>query len=96
MPEFRTDLIPPGVLKTIQLRERHGKRKFSWLELDEILVELVRVAERLMGSDSGGRKKDFVVKTLNDLIDLPLLTESQEAFIFNLLVELAVARAKGW
>lgn len=57
----------------------------------EKLVELVLQAEETFVSEkSGDEKKKFVVDTLNNFVDIPLIPEFIEAKLIDSAIDLAV------
>ena len=55
----------------------------------KIVGECIVEAEKLMGM-SGANKKDYVVKALNAVIDIPFIPEAIEAKIIGLIVDIVV------
>ena len=52
----------------------------------------IELAEELYSNyeKAGSKKREFVVELLNSKLDLPFLSEKIEAYIFGLIVDVAV------
>lgn len=58
--------------------------------LRRVTEPLVIAAEMLFGEGNGESKKQWVIASLNDRFDFPLLNERQEAWVIGLVIDLMV------
>lgn len=67
---------------------RKKKVRAVFAKLGVLIASACRMAEELFpDSGSGEQKKEWVVNLLNKKLDVPLLTEKQEAKLLGLLVD---------
>jgi hypothetical protein len=56
----------------------------------KIIADYVQQAEKLYGANTGNTKKEFVLNSINSLVDIPVLPEALEKRILEILIDLAV------
>ena len=68
----------PAKKKTVRMAVR---------KLGLVVAAACRRAEETMGGSKGAEKKAWVIKMLNERIDIPFMTEGQEEALLSLLVD---------
>lgn len=67
-----------------------GKNKKFLRTLRRVVEPLVVASEMLYGPGNGSRKRDWVIESLNEKFDFPLLSEKQEAAVIGLIIDIIV------
>ena len=67
------------------------KRRVSPQDLGKVLAGAIRAAEILFPeSGSGVDKREWVVDTVNEKLDIPFISERQESLILGVIVDVIV------
>jgi hypothetical protein len=64
----------------------------DWQKLTELIPDIIRQAElEIQGEGSGAQRREFVMNTINAVIDVPFLSETTEGRLLGSLIDLVVA-----
>tara|TARA_R110002020_G_scaffold376083_2_gene587226 strand:- start:419 stop:658 length:240 start_codon:yes stop_codon:yes gene_type:complete len=67
------------------------KRRVSPSDLGKVLTAAIVYAEVLFPeAGSGAEKREWVVDTVNDRLDIPFLSERQESLILGIIIDVIV------
>lgn len=64
-------------------------------QLGKVISKLTSLAEVLLPGAEGEEKKQFVVGWINDHVDIPFLSETQEEAIISAIIDAVVGVIKG-
>lgn len=75
-----------------------NKRKVDPRMLRELIRSATLTAELLLGASNGQAKRAWVIKTINEAVDIPWMNEKNEGILIGALVDLSVDffNASGW
>lgn len=60
------------------------------------IVRAVDCAERELGIETGREKRDFAVRTINSVVNIPWLPEWVEEIVFGWMIDLVVYLFNRW